>query len=173
MILLFSVCWILYQNLPNYNNWRELQVYVNLTISTSLSLYKTYKTCKLFMISITVTAAVRRCRCIFYCCTKMVYIQWTHLCWFAIDSTSKFRVESSSIFHRNYIHFERRIYVEIMTSVLDVDISTWIRLSKSTKCRWGHYVEISMPLRCQIDVTSVLAVSILSFSNICCSGNLF
>ena len=48
MILLFSVYWILYQNLPNSNNWRELQVYVNSTISTSLSLHNTYKNVQAF-----------------------------------------------------------------------------------------------------------------------------
>ena len=48
MILLFSVYWTLYQNLPNSNNWRELQVYVNSTISTSLSLHNTYKNVQAF-----------------------------------------------------------------------------------------------------------------------------
>ena len=91
---------------------------------------------------------------------------------------------SSSIRHRFDVEIPRRKFVEI-TSILkgestwklwhwfDVDISTWIRLSKSTKYRWVLHVDFSMSFRRQIDVTSVLAVSILSFSNIFCSGNLF
>ena len=55
----------------------------------------------------------------------------------------------------------------------DVDISTWIRLSKSTKYRWVLHVNFSMLFRRQIDITSVLTVSILSFSSIFWSGNLF
>ena len=48
----------------------------------------------------------------------------------------------------------------------DVEISTWIRLSKSTKYRWILHVDFSMSFWHRIDVTSVLAVSILSFPNI-------
>ena len=55
----------------------------------------------------------------------------------------------------------------------NVDISTWNQLSKSTKYRWVLHVNFSMLFRRQINVTSVLAVSILSFSNIFRSGNLF
>ena len=54
-----------------------------------------------------------------------------------------------------------------------MEISTWIRLSKSTKYRWVLHVDFSMSFRRQIEVTSVLAVSIVSLSNIFCSGNLF
>ena len=72
----------------------------------------------------------------------------------------------------NYINFERESTSKLWHR-FDVDISTWIRLSKSTKYRWVLYVDFSMSFRGQIDVTSVLAVSILSFSNIFCSGNLF
>ena len=65
------------------------------------------------MVSITATAAVRMFGCIFYCCTKMGYIQWIHLC-------HRFDVKiprgKFNDFHGNYIHFERRIYMEIMTS---------------------------------------------------------
>ena len=72
----------------------------------------------------------------------------------------------------NYIDFERQMDVEIMTSIrrgyFDVD-----SLSKSTKYRWVLHVNFSMLFRRQIDITSVLTVSILSFSNIFCSGNLF
>ena len=70
--------------------------------------------------------------------------QWTHLCWFAIDSTSKFHVEGSSICHRNYIHFDRRIYVEIMTSVrrgyLDVDSTFKIDEMLMSSLRGFFYV---------------------------------
>ena len=45
----------------------------------------------------------------------------------------------------------------------DVEISKWIRLSKSTKYWWVLHVNFSMSFRRWIDVTSVLAVSILSF----------
>ena len=55
----------------------------------------------------------------------------------------------------------------------DVDISTWIRLSKSTKYWWVLHVDFSMSFRCQSDLTSALAVSILLFSNVICSVNLF
>ena len=72
----------------------------------------------------------------------------------------------------NYINFERESTSKLWHR-FDVDISTWIRLSKSTKYRWVLHVDFSMSFRRQIDVTSVLAVSILSFSNIFCSGNLF
>ena len=91
---------------------------------------------------------------------------------------------SSSIPHRFDVEIRRGKFAEI-TSILkgeftwklwhwfNVDISMWIRLSKSTKYRWVLHVDFSMSFRRQIDVTSVLAVSILSFSNIFCSGNLF
>ena len=91
---------------------------------------------------------------------------------------------SSSIRYRFDVEISRGTFVEI-TSILkgestwklwhrfDVDISMWIRLSKSTKYRWVLHVDFSMSFRRPIDVTSVLAVSILSFSNIFCSGNLF
>ena len=90
---------------------------------------------------------------------------------------------SSSIHHRFDVEIQRGKFVEI-TSILkgestwklwqrfDVDISTWIWLSKSTKYRWVLHMDFSMSFRRQIDVTSVLAVSILSFSNIFCSGKL-
>ena len=90
----------------------------------------------------------------------------------------------SWIRHRFDIEIPRGKFVEI-TSILkgestwklwhrfDVDTSTWIRLSKSTKYWWVLHVYFSMSFRRQIDVTSVLALSILSFSNIFCSGNLF
>ena len=55
----------------------------------------------------------------------------------------------------------------------DLDISMWIRLSNSTKYRWVLHVDFSVSFRRQIGVTSLLAVSILLFSSICSSGNLF
>ena len=81
---------------------------------------------------------------------------------------------SSSIRHLFEIEIPRGKFVEI-SSILkgesvwklwhrfNVKISTWIRLSKSTKYRWVF----------PRDLTSVLAVSILLFPNILCSGNLF
>ena len=86
--------------------------------------------------------------------------------------------------HRFDIEIQRGKFVEI-TSILkgestwklwhrfDVDILTWIWLSKSTKYRWVLHVDFAMSLRHQIDRISVLAVSILWYSNIFCSGNLF
>ena len=90
----------------------------------------------------------------------------------------------SSIRHRFDVEIPRGKFLEV-TSILkgestwkiwhrfDVDISTWIRLSKSTKYRWVLHVDFFMLFRRQIDVTSALTVSILSFSNIFWSGNLF
>ena len=55
----------------------------------------------------------------------------------------------------------------------DVDILMWIQFSKSTKYQRVLHVDFSVLFRGQTGVTFVLAVSILSFSNIFCSGNLF
>ena len=78
---------------------------------------------------------------------------------------------SSLIIHRFDVEIARGKFEEI-TSILkgestwklwhrfDVDISTWIWLSKSTKYRWVLQVDFSISFRRQIDVTSVLAVSI-------------
>ena len=88
------------------------------------------------------------------------------------------------IYHRFNVKIPHGKFVEI-SSILkgestwklwhrfDMEVSTWTRLSKSAKYRWVFHVDFSMSFRCQIDVTAVLAVSILSFSNIFCSGNLF
>ena len=72
----------------------------------------------------------------------------------------------------NYINFERESTSKLWHR-FDVDISTWIRLSKSTKYRWVLYVDFSMSFQRQIDVTSVLAVSILSFSALGTYSKLF
>ena len=70
-----------------------------------------------------------------------------------------------SIRHRFDVKFPRGKFVKI-TSILkgestwklwhrfDVDISTWIRLSKSTKYRWVLHVDFSMSFRRQIDFCS-------------------
>ena len=91
---------------------------------------------------------------------------------------------SLSIRHRFHIEIPRGKFVEI-SSILkgestwklwhrfNLKISTWVRLSKSTKYRWVLHVDFSMLLRPRIDVTALLAVSVLSFSKIFCSGNLF
>ena len=93
-------------------------------------------------------------------------------------------VTSSSIRHWLNIEIPGGKFVEI-TSILKaestwklwhrlgVDMSMWIRLSKSTKYWWVLHVDFSVSFRRQIDVTSVLAVFILLFPNIFCSGNLF
>ena len=84
-----------------------------------------------------------------------------------IDSPSIRRRNSTWKVRRNYIDFERRIHVEIMTSIRlgYFDVDSTFKINKISMS--------SMSFRRQIDVTSVLAVSILSFSNIFCSGNLF
>ena len=91
---------------------------------------------------------------------------------------------SSLIRHRFDVEIPRGKFVEI-TSILkgestwklwhrfDVEISTWIRLSKSKKYGWVFHVDFSTLFRRRIDVTSVLAVSIVLFPYIFCSGNLF
>ena len=91
---------------------------------------------------------------------------------------------SSSIRHRFDVEIPRGKFVKI-TSILngestwklwhrfDVEILTLIRLSKLTKYWWVLHVEFFISFRRRIDVTSVLAVSIVSFPNIFCSGNLF
>ena len=90
----------------------------------------------------------------------------------------------SSIRYRFVVEIPRGKFVET-TSILksestwklwhrlDVEISTWIRLSKSTKYGWVFHVDFPMSFRRRIAVTSLLAVSIVSFSNILCSGDLF
>ena len=88
--------------------------------------------------------------------------------------------------HNDKFHAEipRRKFVEI--TLIFKDESTWklwrrfsvkiltrIRLSKSTKHRWVLRMGFSMSYRRQIDVTSVLPISIVSCPNIFRSGNLF
>ena len=91
---------------------------------------------------------------------------------------------SSLIRHRLDVEILRGKFVKIWSLLkgestwklwhrFDVEISMWIRHSKTTKYRWGLHVDFSMSLRRQIDVTALLAVSIPSFSNIFFSGNLF
>ena len=89
-----------------------------------------------------------------------------------IDSPSIRRRNSTWKVRRNYIDFERRIHVEIMTSIRRGNVDV-VRLSKSTKYRWVFHVDFSTLFQRRIDVTSALAVSIVSFPNIFCSGNLF
>ena len=90
---------------------------------------------------------------------------------------------SSSIRHRLDVEIPREKFPEITSALkgestwklwhrFNAHISTWIRLSKSTKYRWVLHMDFSMSFRRQIDVTSVLVVYVLSFSNIFCSGNL-
>ena len=91
---------------------------------------------------------------------------------------------SPSIRHQFDVEISRGTFVEISLILKDestwklwhcfyVEISTWIRLSKSTKYRLVFHVDFLMSFRCRIDVTASLDVSFLSFSNIFCSGNLF
>ena len=69
-----------------------------------------------------------------------ITIQWTHLRRFAIDSTSKFRVESSLKFHR----FWKTNHVEIMTSIqhrnFDVDSTFKIDETSMSSPRGFSYV---------------------------------
>ena len=103
--------------------------------------------------------------------------------WLKFTSHSIPMDTSSSIRHRFDVEiprgkfvemtdFERRIHVEIMTSIrrgnFDVDSTL-----KSTKYRWVFQVDFSTLFRRWIDLTSVFAVSIVLFPNIFCSGNLF
>ena len=86
---------------------------------------------------------------------------------------------SSSIRHQFDIEILRGKFVKI-TSILkdestcklwhrfDVEVSTWIPLSKSMKYHWVFLVDFSMSFRRRIEVTSLLVDSILSFSNIFC-----
>ena len=91
---------------------------------------------------------------------------------------------SSSIRHRFDAEIPRGKFVEISSIFkgestwklchwFDVEILTWIRLLKSTKYRRVFHVDFSMSFRRRIGVTSVPAVSVLSFPNIFCPGNLF
>ena len=102
-----------------------------------------------------------------------------------IKSNLIFPMDTSlSICHRFDVEIPRGKFVEISSIFkvestwklwhrFDMEISKWIRLPKSTKDRWVLHVDFSMSFRCQIDKTSLLAVSILSFPHIFCSGNLF
>ena len=85
---------------------------------------------------------------------------------------------SSSIRQRFDVEISHGKFVE-MTSIestwklwhrFDVEISTWIRLSKSTKYRWVLHVDFLTLFLRRIEVTSVLAVFIVLFRNIFCSG---
>ena len=84
-----------------------------------------------------------------------------------VDSPSIRRRNSTWKVCRDFIDFERRIHVEIMTSIRrgNFDVDSTFKIA-----------EISMnsrSFRRQIDITFVLAVSILSFPNIFYFGNLF
>ena len=84
-----------------------------------------------------------------------------------VDSPSIWRQNSKWNVCQNFINFERRIHMEIMTSIrrgnFDVD-----SILKSTKYRRVFHVGFFVLFRHSIDVTSVLPVSVLSFSNIFC-----
>ena len=98
-----------------------------------------------------------------------VTFQWTHFLRFVID----FDVE---IPRRKFVEISLILKAESTWKLwhrVCVEVSTWIRISKSTKHRWVLHVDFSMLFRCQIDVSAVLAASILLFSNIFCSENLF
>ena len=81
-----------------------------------------------------------------------------------VNSPSIRRRNSTWKVRGNYIDFEKLIHLEIITS---------IRRGYFNADSTFKIDEISMSSPRQIDVTSVLAVSSLSFSNIFCSGNLF
>ena len=104
----------------------------------------------------------------------------TYLNAFPMDISSliryQFDVEIPSKFYSKFAKISSILKEEFTWKLwhrFDVEISKWIRLSKSMKHRWVLHVDFSMSFRRRIDVTSVLAVFILSFSNIFCPGNLF
>ena len=90
---------------------------------------------------------------------------------------------SSSICYQFEVKIPRGKFVEV-TSILkgestwklwyrfDLEISTWIWLSKSTKYWWFLHVDFLTLFGRRIDVTSGLAVSTVSFPNIFFSENL-
>ena len=108
---------------------------------------------------------------------KMIFPFLIHCLYYLWDTPS-------SIHHRFDVEIPRGKFVEISSILKDestwkllhrfnVEISTWIRLSKSTKYRWVFHEDFSMLFLCWIAVVSVFAVSILLFPNIFCSENLF
>ena len=86
-----------------------------------------------------------------------------------IDSPLIRRQNSMRKVHWNYINFERRIHEEIMTSIQSGNFYMDSTL-KLTKYWWVLQVDSSMSFRRRIGITSVPAVSIVSFPNILCSG---
>ena len=77
---------------------------------------------------------------------KIFLPQWTYLRQFAIDSTWKFHMEGSG----NYIDFERRIHMEVMTSIqrgyFDVDSTFKVDdISMSSPC--GFFCVVSTSKR--------------------------
>ena len=89
----------------------------------------------------------------------------THLRQFTIDSTSKFHVESSSRFYGFWKVNPRETY--------DILLTWKFRCGFDFQNRQVLHVDFPVPFQRWIDVTAVLTVSILSFPNIFCSGNLF
>ena len=90
----------------------------------------------------------------------MRHLQW-FLSWWRMSKFHRFDVEVS---HWKFVEITSILKGESTWKSwyrLDVKISTWIRLSKSTKYRW----DFSMSFRRWIDVTFILAVSIISFPN--------
>ena len=103
---------------------------------------------------------------------KQTYITNGHI---LIGSPSIRRQNSTWNVCVNYIDFERQIYLEIMTSIQcgNFDVDSTFRIDKISMSAPSEFLYVaSMSNRRRIDVTSVLAVSILSFSNIFCSENL-
>ena len=111
---------------------------------------------------------------------KMGLFSWIDKIWFFLYPMDT----SSLIRHWSDVEIPHGKFVEI-SSILkgestwklwhrfDVEISTQIQISKSTKYRQTLHVDFSVSFPCWIYITALLSVSILSFSNIFCSGNLF
>ena len=111
---------------------------------------------------------------------KMGLFSWIDKIWFFLYPMDT----SSLIRHWFDVEIPHGKFVEI-SSILkgestwklwhrfDVEISTQIQISKSTKYRQTLQVDFSVSFPCWIYITALLSVSILSFSNIFCSGNLF
>ena len=89
-----------------------------------------------------------------------------------VDSPSIRRRNSTWKVRRNDINFEGRIHMEIMTSIRrgNFDVDSTFKIDEISMSSPRGFFSLFWR---QIDVTSVLAVSIALFPNIFFAGNLF
>ena len=89
-----------------------------------------------------------------------------------VDSPSIRRRNSTWKVRRNDINFEGRIHMEIMTSIRrgNFDVDSTFKIGEISMSSPRGFFSLFWR---QIDVTSVLAVSIALFPNIFFAGNLF